>query len=385
MPATALTSAIHSYAARAWARLGLSVPAEIRDELLQLQYNRVGVLVPLLYIAIGLVASVASFFTQGGFSWLHHAILPGFFLTLGLVRGTIWYRRRHSAVDSKIMQRRLRTTVVLGLVMGMVASMWTLDAYYNTSEMRRIVVPIFLLISSWMGAICIASMPRAAIAVTVVTQAAPTIIMLAAADSSIKAMALCFVIVSAMLIGLILSNFSETVSSLMLRRELKHLSETDPLTGLANRRALENCFAEAQANARKGQYAALFTIDLDGFKQANDRYGHIGGDAVLREVAQRLVRLFPAAHSIARLGGDEFAILMFHDPDLKGDVLSEQMRADTLRSSLNLPYHHDGRIISISASIGAVSCPLSDQTLEHMMEQADRQLYDEKLGYRRQL
>ena len=83
--------------------------------------------------------------------------------------------------------------------------------------------------------------------------------------------------ISILMIRLVLSNFSEMIEGLKLQQELKTLSETDSLTGLANRRAFTAKFEETAQNMDAGNSIALMMIDLDGFKAANDEYGHVAG------------------------------------------------------------------------------------------------------------
>nr|BFE55958.1 hypothetical protein GCM10020063_004840 [Dactylosporangium thailandense] len=104
----------------------------------------------------------------------------------------------------------------------------------------------------------------------------------------------------------------ETEARLRAREaELRHLALHDPLTGLANRtlfcERVEHAFDTHQ---RAGQAFAVLFVDLDGFKPVNDRLGHNAGDAVLRQVAERLRRAVRSADTVARLGGDELAILV---------------------------------------------------------------------------
>ncbi len=98
-----------------------------------------------------------------------------------------------------------------------------------------------------------------------------------------------------------------------LWESLRHLAERDFLTGLANRRVFETRCADLAAHAVNGTAAALVLIDLDNFKEINDRFGHSAGDACLREVATRLQQILRDATLIARIGGDEFAVLL-HAP-----------------------------------------------------------------------
>jgi diguanylate cyclase (GGDEF)-like protein len=125
-------------------------------------------------------------------------------------------------------------------------------------------------------------------------------------------------------------------------RELAH---TDPLTGLANRRGLQEALRRHPSSAQ----AALIGIDLDGFKSVNDLRGHDVGDAVLAEVGGRLRRNLLAGDVAARLGGDEFAVLM------RGDADEAVLAAHRLLAVLGDPYEVDGGSIFLSASLGVAA------------------------------
>ncbi|WP_430791253.1 putative bifunctional diguanylate cyclase/phosphodiesterase [Actinoplanes sp. G11-F43] len=123
-------------------------------------------------------------------------------------------------------------------------------------------------------------------------------------------------------------------------RELAH---TDPLTGLANRRGLQEALRSSV------ERTALIGIDLDGFKSVNDLRGHDVGDAVLAEVGARLRRNLLAGDVAARLGGDEFAVLM------RGDADEAVLAAHRLLAVLGEPYEVDGGSIFLSASLGVAA------------------------------
>nr|WP_308129039.1 bifunctional diguanylate cyclase/phosphodiesterase [Actinoplanes polyasparticus] len=123
-------------------------------------------------------------------------------------------------------------------------------------------------------------------------------------------------------------------------RELAH---TDPLTGLANRRGLQRALRES-AESR-----VLVGIDLDGFKTVNDMRGHDVGDAVLKEVGERLRRNLLEGDVAARLGGDEFAILM------RGTADEAMLTAHRLLAVLGEPYEVDGGSMFLSASLGVAN------------------------------
>ena len=107
------------------------------------------------------------------------------------------------------------------------------------------------------------------------------------------------------------ASYDDVTTRVEQDRRTRHEADTDPLTGLANRRALERTLDAAltRAGARR-RSLGLLMLDLDGFKAVNDQYGHAAGDAVLREVARRLRRTVRERDVVARLGGDEFVVVL---------------------------------------------------------------------------
>ena len=168
--------------------------------------------------------------------------------------------------------------------------------------------------------------------------------------------------------------------------ELERLARTDALTGLANRHVLQQALTEAGARAcRSGGRLALVLLDLDWFKQINDRFGHPAGDAVLIEVAQRLGVTVRAGEVMARVGGEEFAWLL-PDADLEDAVIA----ADRARAMISAqPYPLVGAL-TMSAGVGVVSRSDEAETeglsgpelAEVVYRLADRALYDAKLSGR---
>ena len=350
------------------------MPEYIRDELALLQYERIGALVPIIYFAVAMIAIVGASASGGGFDILYHAILPLGFVIMGVVRSVTWYRRKSHMVDVLKIRRYLRSTTIIAMVMSLVGGLWTIDSYYETVEARRVLAPIFIFMIVFAGAVCLTSLPRAAVGMMSTALFLPLLVMILSPDAGISAMGISLLIVTLLLIGLIVNNFAEIVSGLKLRHELRHLADTDALTGLANRRAFANRFDLGKAEAGEESSLAVVMIDLDGFKRANDQYGHAAGDAVLIEVAERLQMLCTEAQSIARLGGDEFAILF----SVTDDRAYYTAQCTAIRKMLSLPYHGDEQAISISASIGLAFYPEHGGNLSSLMHHADGALYREK-------
>jgi diguanylate cyclase (GGDEF)-like protein len=155
---------------------------------------------------------------------------------------------------------------------------------------------------------------------------------------------------------------SETRATELLRR-LERDRQTfldrslrDPLTGLANRALLMDSLLRSEERCRRsGQTAALFFLDLDGFKAVNDRWGHATGDRALTRVAMRIRDGLRASDLAARLGGDEFALIVEGIDDSAGiEALAEKIAL-----AVEEPMEVDGRTIQVGVSIGVARYPLA--------------------------
>ena len=149
---------------------------------------------------------------------------------------------------------------------------------------------------------------------------------------------------------------------------IRRLAMKDALTGLANRRALFFDLKSLVDRARKqDRKLAVFMIDLDRFKPVNDQYGHLAGDVVLKEVADRLVAALPEAQVLARYGGDEFVVVYKFDGELKADEVIARKITDVLADTMRV----DGRNIQVGATLGSAIFPDDADTGEELIAKAD--------------
>ena len=156
-------------------------------------------------------------------------------------------------------------------------------------------------------------------------------------------------------------------------RQVEHLSRTDDLTGLANRRdAVERLEREIRASSRTGRPFVLALADLDDFKLINDRHGHHTGDRVLMALARQILSVIRSQDYAARLGGDEILLLFPDTPASVGHQLADRIRESVAGLG---PTLEDSRI-SLSASIGIVEGMGGD--VETWLKLADRALYAAK-------
>jgi diguanylate cyclase (GGDEF)-like protein len=150
-------------------------------------------------------------------------------------------------------------------------------------------------------------------------------------------------------------------------RRLDRQVETDPLTGLPNRRALQRALDEC---VEAGVEIAVLVLDVDHFKRVNDTHGHDGGDAVLREIARRLEGCVRSPDLVARTGGEEFAVLL---PDTSIDAA--RTVAERIRGRVrNAPIVLGSASLAVSVSVGCAHGAASDE----LLRVADRAMYEAK-------
>lgn len=161
--------------------------------------------------------------------------------------------------------------------------------------------------------------------------------------------------------------------------EVSLRARTDPLTGLSNRRHCDEQLRRIVAETdRFGGACSLILVDLDHFKDVNDRFGHEAGDAVLRHVAQLLGDAVRTVDLCARYGGEEIVILLPQTAALGAVELAERLR-QALESR---PAQHAGHTIAVTASFGVATYPAPVPSGELLVASADKALYDAKAAGR---
>ncbi|AFY79623.1 MAG: diguanylate cyclase [Hydrococcus sp. C42_A2020_068] len=157
--------------------------------------------------------------------------------------------------------------------------------------------------------------------------------------------------------------------------ELEKLVNTDPLTGVANRRALL-AFGEREFNRAK-RYAHPFSvlaIDIDRFKQINDTYGHDIGDRVLIAMSRSITQYLRQVDCFGRFGGEEFLVFLPETEELQATKVAERIRKRIAKNSLQVAE----QTVTITISIGIATYQPGDGTLDAIIKRADRSLYSAK-------
>jgi diguanylate cyclase len=155
------------------------------------------------------------------------------------------------------------------------------------------------------------------------------------------------------------------------RETLRSLAHTDPLTGLPNRRGLQQELAAALPRAGSDRLLGVYLLDLDGFKSVNDRLGHDTGDELLRLVAERLRAPLRHRDVVARLGGDEFVVMA---TDLPGDDEARRL-GQKLLDAIAAPFTVRGERCQIGLTVGYALAPLDGHDADSLLKRADAAMY----------
>ena len=172
-----------------------------------------------------------------------------------------------------------------------------------------------------------------------------------------------------------LQGVSRDVTELrQLQSDLSALALRDSLTGLANRRLFDELLvAKLAYTQRNGHPLAVAFLDLDGFKEVNDMFGHSAGDQVLRETARRLVTIVRGADAVARVGGDEFVVI--YEPDDIGSDNLVQRIDEGLSAPISLT---PAIVVNCPASIGIADTRTSGYNPADLLVAADKAMYEAK-------
>lgn len=177
-------------------------------------------------------------------------------------------------------------------------------------------------------------------------------------------------------IGILRHNHRILARMMRAEEAMRKQAQTDPLTGLHNRKFVEIKLAELCQRLDAGDQGdefGLLMIDLDGFKQVNDTHGHSAGDRLLQDVAQRIGACVRSTDDVCRLGGDEFLVILGGSP-----ALNPALVAQRIIEKVSLPVRTAEYVLKVGASIGGAVGPRHGSTPEALMAAADEALYDAK-------
>lgn len=368
----------------AWLRIDRT-----RPELMRAQYAALTTQVPLLYLILIINSALtASLFSSSAPVWMTVGV-PAV-AAAGLAwRGVMWLRWRNQVASIETIHGRLTRTAVIGGALCAVLMLWSLRLYDLGTPVEKGHVVFYIGLTSVSCIMALMHLPIAALCVTgfVAAPFASYLVLNGSDGTGVTAINMMLVLSVLVYVLYVYSrDFSQMIATkaglerksaeaAALGEENHRLAHLDALTGLANRRQFfANFEATLDRAVESGEPFAVGLIDLDGFKPVNDGYGHNVGDAVLREVGQRLMRESNDRIALARLGGDEFAILVC------GEVSAEALieLSGQLCAALRAPYHVFGMEVAITGTIGFAAYPDAGLSVETLYERADYALYTAK-------
>ena len=185
------------------------------------------------------------------------------------------------------------------------------------------------------------------------------------------------------ILSMIVSTLTLALRNSEVHKEAQAMATIDSLTGLFNKRYFNDILDREFKGAMRYQTpVSLIMMDLDNFKVINDMYGHQAGDAVIKEISDRLAKSLRDIDVPARYGGDELAIILPETGAEQAFFVAKRLK----RLIEQNPIKHRGNSINVTASIGISSCPNSSiKTVEDMISEADKALYDAKKSGRNRI
>lgn len=370
LPDTAYARRVEREWKQRWRSIWPRVPVAVRDDLALLRYAQLRDQIPLLYLTVIMVVGTASTAATHDAPLLIKYVLPLMLMGGSAVRLVWWLRNAGADVSAQQARRRVHaTTVIAGLICGL-ASFWSMLSWFETVSDQRVYYPIFMVVGGLAAAFCLSSVRCATLSV-LLCGIGPVVVCFAIAGNALDTLtALVVMLGTAFLVRMIHLHHDQLIGTLMLQRELRQLAATDPLTGLANRRALD---ADLERRLASDLPTHIALIDLDRFKPVNDRHGHMMGDRLLAELGARLQDAVGSRATIYRLGGDEFALL----PRIGADRKMMSVLTTAVLAAIAQPFVLDGIRLVIGASIGTARAKPGDSG-DSLIARADQQLYAAK-------
>ncbi|MFM0739375.1 EAL domain-containing protein [Paraburkholderia xenovorans] len=355
-------------------------------ELVRSQLDAFGRQTPLLYFIL-FVNTMAVAITHWRLAPAWLAIyVPTLLCSLCIVRCARWWRARHRVLTHDKAVPELRKLIWLSGLFSTAFSAWSLALFPYGSAYEQAQVAFYIATTVVGCVFCLMHLRAAALVLLSIAVLSFATFMVLTGHPVFIAMAVDMTLVAGALAFIIELYYRTFAGVVQAQRELQlsqqktqklsddnfRLASIDSLTDLPNRRSF---FASLRALSEQapgpGDGFNVGLIDLDGFKQVNDVYGHASGDIVLQEVGFRLLALAEPGVFFARLGGDEFGILT--QTRLPSDALLElgQRICDTLRQ----PYRVAGNVAELTGTIGWAAFPEAGNTVAQVFERADAALY----------
>jgi diguanylate cyclase len=348
------------------------VPADIADALRLAQFNSVRRQVPMLLMVAALnTAIIMAICAHDRLPLATYGWMTGLILYC-TVRAVYLHRQMARPIALERMSGMMKINVTMAMVMitglGIMSSATFVAGTFSSETM----IPISLAFGATSIAHCLYTLRPAAIGTLVMGIVPQSIVMILFGDFQSLMLGIAMVSVAGLMIRFVAAQYDQLITSLCLEKQNDDLANTDPLTGIANRRAIMALIAREHAKRIKdGAQYGVALLDLDGFKGVNDTLGHHTGDALLQQVAGRLAKSALPCDHVGRLGGDEF-IILFRNLTQPEEVSA---RATAMLAALCIPADLGGVRVPVAASLGYAMFPIDAGNTEDLLIVADKALY----------
>jgi diguanylate cyclase len=346
------------------------IPLEIADDLRHAQLDSLVEQVPVLLA----VASLNTVILMAVCAWqglpLAHYGWMGGLVLYGLVRRRIVKRRFTAAVTADQQRSLVRTSTIAAISMLAFLGVTAAATYAAGLLDHSLLIPMSLGFGSIAIAHCLYRLYRVAIASLVLGIGPSSVMLMWVGDFEAKMLGVSMISVGLLMMRFVSAQYRQLIDNLRLHRHIQTMANSDALTGLANRRAVDEFLARQTGNDR----LAVALIDLDGFKQVNDIHGHAAGDALLAIVGERLTAAFAGPGLVGRLGGDEFIAILTE----AGDDADLDAAATGLLAALCRPVAIGSLQLPLAASLGHARQRGAEDRLADVLKRADEALYAAK-------
>lgn len=343
------------------------VPPEIADDLRHAQLDSLITQVPVLLAVAALntliLIAVCAWYDLPlvNYGWL------GGLIVYAVVRSRYLKRQFAAAVTPAQQRRVLRVSTIAAIAMLGLLGVVAATSYVTELFDRSLLIPMSLGFGAISIAHCLYRLRRVALAAIALGIGPSAFVLILAGDFEAKMLGASIISVGLLMMRFVSAQYRQLIDNLSLHQHIRKIANSDPLTGLANRRAVDEFLVRHACDSN----LAVALVDLDGFKQVNDTHGHDVGDALLALVAQRLTAAFDGPGLLGRLGGDEF-ILILTDVADEADVAAA---TTGVLAALCRPARIADLDLPIGASVGHALRRGRAESLDILVKRADKALY----------
>ncbi len=349
------------------------IPEAIRDDFTMLRAQRVETQTPVMFLMLLATTPTAAWAGGAQLHWTVRFGMPALLAVLCVLGMVENHQSRKRRMSLRRARRLVSKTSTTSGSVGLLCSAWCVINWLHSPPENHADFAMILAMGSLATAYCISAIRFAAILNLIIGVLPIGALMLLSGIPAEMAAATSLLLATAILVRFILQGHTMLVDLLQLQAQTRNLAHTDPLTGLANRRLLDDQIAALLRPSARTRPFKLALLDLDGFKPVNDRYGHAFGDRLLCSVADRLREVVGENGLVVRQGGDEFAVLIPADSALMDAPLAERLLIALVR-----PHMIDGLPIAVGASVGVAVWPADGKTADNLFDHADKALYTAK-------